>query len=137
MGLWEFLRQWQGSRHATGIVVSIAVHALLLAALFTNNPFFAMSTPGTKRGDALIVDLKSEPEPAAPGNAGPPPAAPSRPPSPPQRPAATARPAPSPKPAPATRAPAPRTPAAPVTPAPEPPTPVATPPIPPPDKPTP
>src|SRR5687768_13857130 len=106
MGLWEFLRQWQGSRHATGITVSIVVHALLLAALFTNNPFFAMSTPGPKPGDALIVDLKSEPAPAAPGNASPPPAAPPQAPAPRAVPA-PARPSPPPraKPAPAATTP--------------------------------
>src|SRR5687767_11027916 len=117
MGLWEFLRQWQGSRHVSGIALSVVVHALLLAALFTNNPFFAMSKPGAKRGDALIVDLKSEPSPAAPGNASPPPTAPPQSPAPRARAAATP-PAPSAKPAPAKPAPAAEP--APAKPAPEP-----------------
>jgi outer membrane biosynthesis protein TonB len=143
MGLWEFLRQWQGSRHATGITLSVLAHALLLAALFTNNPFFATSR--TKAGDALIVDLQSDPSPAAPGSAAPPPAAPPQPAAPRARPAATppsprARPAPpapvpaakpappADKPAPASETP-PRVASAPPTPAPpEPPAPQPAPP---------
>src|SRR6185436_2327945 len=78
MGLWEFLRQWQGSRHMTGITLSVLVHLLIVAALFTNNPFFAVGKPRIKAGDALIVDLKSEPAPAAAGSPAPPPVAPPR-----------------------------------------------------------
>jgi outer membrane biosynthesis protein TonB len=103
VSLWEFLRQWQGSRHATGITLSVLVHALVLAALFTNNPFFAMRKPATKPGDALIVDLKSDPSPAAPGNTSPP--APPRSPAPRAR-AAAAPPSPSARPAPVKPAPA-------------------------------
>jgi outer membrane biosynthesis protein TonB len=106
VGLWEFLRQWQGSRHATGITLSVLVHVLLLAALLTNNPFFGAGTPRAKKGDALIVDLTSDPSPAAPGSPSEPPPAPPQRPAPRAR-AATAPPSPSVRPAPPRPTPAP------------------------------
>jgi TonB family protein len=77
MGLMEFLRQWQGSRHAAGIGVSVAIHLLLLALAI------GIRLPGhrwdVKRGEPLIVELPRADDSPPPGTPGAP--APERPPT--------------------------------------------------------
>ena len=102
MGLGEFLRQWQGSRLAGGVALSVLLHLLVVAALLWGPPPFAKAT--AKRGEPLIVELPPAPDSPPPGTPGTP-----RPAAPPAAP-----PAPKPKPAPpsrtvvAARPPAPR-----------------------------
>ena len=107
MGLVEFLRQWQGGRLAGGVVLSVLLHLLLVAAVLWGPPPF--SKIAVKRGEPLIVELPVAPDSPPPGRPGAPPAAPvppKTPPSPPSRPAVAARPAP-PRPAPPVSEPAP------------------------------
>jgi TonB family protein len=108
MGLFEFLRQWHGSRLASGIGLSVLLHLLVVAAILWGPPPFPKTT--MKRGEPLIVELPSAPESPPPGSPGAPrPSAgpPSRParPSPPAPKATPARPSP---PVVAARPPAPR-----------------------------
>jgi TonB family protein len=98
MGLVEFLRQWQGSRRAGGIALSVALHLALVAAVLWGPPVSPTFT--VKRGEPLIVELSAAPESPPPGRpAGPPSPPPPRrtPPSPkasPARPVVAAKPAP-------------------------------------------
>jgi TonB family protein len=101
MGLVEFLRQWQGGRLASGVGLSVLVHALVVAVLFWGPPTFPKAA--VKRGEPLIVELPPAADSPPPGRPGTPAPTPPRPPVPPvQR-------APTP--------PAPRAPAAPSRPA--------------------
>jgi homeobox protein ESX1 len=115
MGLGEFLRQWQGSRLAGGVALSVLLHLLVIAALLWGPPPFAKTM--VKRGEPLFVELPPAPDSPPPGTPGAP-----RPATPPAAP-----PAPKPQPAPpartvvAARPPAPRA-EAPRAPAPTPPT---------------
>src|SRR5688572_5605899 len=104
MGLFEFLRQWQGSRLAGGIAVSVLLHLLVVAATLWGPPPF--ETPAVKRGEPLIVELPTARDSPPPGSPSPPsPAvAPARPtprtPPTPARAAVPSRPTPAPAPAP-------------------------------------
>lgn len=131
MGLFEFLRQWQGSRLAAGITLSVVLHLMVVAAIVWGPPPFPKMA--VKRGEPLIVELPSLPDspppgsPAAPAPAAPPP--PSRParPTPPRavvaaRPAPPAPRAPEPVRAPERRVESAPVPATPVPPAPDVPT---------------
>jgi TonB family protein len=93
MGLFEFLRQWQGSRLGSGIGLSVLLHLLVVAAILWGPPPFAKTT--MKPGEPLIVELPSAPESPPPGSPGAPrPAA-----APPSRPAPPSPPAPKAPPA--------------------------------------
>jgi outer membrane biosynthesis protein TonB len=106
MGLWEFLRQWRGSRAVSGIAASLFIHALVVAAVLWGAKLPLTPQWRAKPGDALIVELPNPEEAkASPGTpqapAGPvtpdaPPIAVKSPPSPPPAPPAQreARPAP-------------------------------------------
>jgi len=105
MGLFEFLRQWQGSRLAGGIALSVLLHLLVVAAMLWGPPPF--QTPAAvKRGEPLIVELPTARDSPPPGSPSPPsPAvAPARPaprtPPTAARAAVAARPTPAPAPAP-------------------------------------
>jgi TonB family protein len=103
MGLMEFLRQWQGSRVAAGIVVSVAIHLLLLAlAIGIRLP---SERYHVKRGEPLIVELPRAEDSPPPGLGGAP--------VPPQRSAPRAAPAAPAAPAPKVAAASPARPAAP------------------------
>ena len=126
MGLTEFLRQWQGSRLAAGIALSVLLHLMVVAAIVWGPPPF--QKPEVKRGEPLIVELPNGPDSPPPGRpSAPAPPAPAarvaRPPAPvtPPRPVVAARPTPTP--------PAPR-PVIAARPAPPPPAPSVTPPAP-------
>jgi TonB family protein len=112
MGLVEFLRQWQGSRLAGGIALSVALHLALVAAVLWGPP--ASPTFTVKRGEPLIVELPAAPESPPPGRPGSPPTPPPpRTPLPrkasPAPPAVAARPVPPrPEPRPAEPAREPR-----------------------------
>lgn len=112
MGLFEFLRQWQGSRLAGGIAVSVLLHLLVVAATLWGPPPFA--TPAVKRGEPLIVELPTARDSPPPGSPSPPsPAvAPVRPaprtPPTPARAAVASRAAPAPAPRVAEPVPAPQ-----------------------------
>lgn len=80
-------------RPLLGAAISVAVHALLLLALFWVPPGH---TPAQKRGDALIVDLPNLDEPANRGTPGPAPNEPPAPAAPPPKPSARPTP-PAPK----------------------------------------
>jgi len=120
MGLGEFLRQWQGSRMAGGVALSVLLHLLVIAALLWGPPPFPKAM--VKRGEPLFVELPPAAESPPPGTPGAPrPAArPAAPPGPKPQPAlpsrtiVAARP-PAPR-AEAPRAPAPPTPVTPPTP---------------------
>jgi TonB family protein len=97
MGLVEFLRQWQGSRLARGVALSVLLHLLVIAAMIWGPSGFHKSA--MKRGEALFVELPSVPDqspppgaPGAPRPATPPPAP--KAPSPPAPKAAPPRPSP-------------------------------------------
>jgi TonB family protein len=92
MGLFEFLRQWQGSRLAGGVGLSVLLHLLVVAAILWGPPPFPKTT--VKRGEPLIVELPNAPESPPPGSPGAP------------RPAAAPPPPPAPKSAPARPSPA-------------------------------
>lgn len=99
MGLVEFLRQWQGSRLAGGVALSVALHLALVAAVLWGPP--ASPTFTVKRGEPLIVELPAAPDSPPPGRPGSPPTPPPprRPPPPPRKappapPAVAAKPAP-------------------------------------------
>jgi TonB family protein len=107
MGLIEFLRQWPRGRLTTGVVVSVALHVALIAALVGGR--LPMTRYDVKRGEPLIVELPKgddSPPPGFPGAPEPRPAAPAPPapnvapvpPAPPE-PKAVAKPAPRPEPA--------------------------------------
>ena len=105
MGLFEFLRQWQGSRLAGGIALSVLLHLLVVAAMLWGPPQF--QTPAAvKRGEPLIVELPTARDSPPPGSPSPPsPAvAPARPaprtPPTAARAAVASRPTPAPAPAP-------------------------------------
>jgi TonB family protein len=114
MGLIEFLRQWQKSRMAVGIAVSVLLHVAVIVALMGGR--LPLTRVDVKRGEPLMVELPSAPDSPPPGRPGPEsggaPSAPA-PATPPAPPSPAARPAPAPK-APASRhaesAPAPRPP---------------------------
>jgi TonB family protein len=97
MGLFEFLRQWQGGRMAGGVVLSAFLHLLVIAlALWGPPPFPKVSV---KPGEPLIVELPPAADSPPPGSPAPPRpavASPPRPtavpPAPPRRPAVAARP---------------------------------------------
>src|SRR5438477_8757101 len=103
----ERLRAALSRRPPLGVVISLAIHAVLLFVLFWVPPGHKVTQ---KRGDALIVELPSLQEPAMHGTPGPgadapipaapepkarptPPAPPARPALPPRTPA-PARPTP-------------------------------------------
>ena len=92
MGLTEFLRQWQGSRLASGLALSVLLHLMVVAAILWAPPSFQRAA--VKRGEPLIVELPSGPDSPPPGR----PAAP----APAARPAPRQAPATPPRPAPAT-----------------------------------
>jgi TonB family protein len=110
MGLTEFLRQWQGSRRAGGIALSVLLHLMVLATMLWGPRSFERAA--VKRGEPLIVELPTGPDSPPPGRPAPPapaarpaPATPSRPavasrltPPPPPRPAVASRPIPPPPP---------------------------------------
>ena len=101
MGLFEFLRQWQGSRLAAGTALSVLLHVMVVAAALWGPPPFQKAA--VKRGEPLIVELPpaaDSPPPGSPSTPAPaaPPPAPARPPAPPARP--TPRPAPAAPPRP-------------------------------------
>lgn len=80
----EFLRQWQGSRRVVGLMVSVALHVLVLALVI------GVQLPRTrydlKRGEPLIVELPKGDDSPPPGRGGapePPPAATRATPAPP------------------------------------------------------
>src|SRR5688572_7770356 len=110
MGLFEFLRQWQGSRLAGGIALSVLLHLMVVAAILWGPPPF--QTPAVKRGEPLIVELPTAADSPPPGSPSPPsPAvAPARPlprtPTP-ARAAVASRPTPAPAPRVAESVPAP------------------------------
>src|SRR5688500_12782604 len=111
MGLFEFLRQWQGSRLVGGIAVSVLLHLLVVAATLWGPPPF--ETPAVQRGEPLIVVLLSardSPQPGSPSSPSPA-VAPVRPiprtPPTPARAAVASRPTPAPGPAPRVAAPVP------------------------------
>ena len=56
MGLLEFLRQWQGSRLAGGIALSVVLHLMVVAAILWGPPPFEKAV--VKRGEPLIVELR-------------------------------------------------------------------------------
>jgi len=101
MGLTEFLRQWQGSRLAGGIALSVLLHLMVVAAIVWGPP--PLQKAAMKRGEPLIVELPNGPDSPPPGRPSAPAPAPpaariARPPAPatPPRPVAPARPAPPP-----------------------------------------
>jgi protein TonB len=102
MGLMEFLRQWQRSRRAAGVTVSVALHLGVAALLLWGQ--VPLTRYDVKRGEPLIVELPKAEESPPPGLGGAPapqPAAPPAPPAPraqPAPPAQTAAPAPPPPP---------------------------------------
>jgi TonB family protein len=100
MGLWEFLRQWQGGRLVSGVLVSLLVHVVLAWAVLWGIHGELMPRWVPKRGDTIIVELPRPEEPGSPGR----PAAPAPPASRP----APAPPAPRPSPAPRQMPPPPR-----------------------------
>jgi TonB family protein len=128
MGLVEFLRQWQGSRMAGGVALSVLLHLLVVAGVLWGP---TLPTVTVKPGEPLIVELPEAPDSPPPGPPGRAPTPASRPPAP--RPAVAARPAP---PAPARPQPPrePRVASAPVAKAPERPAPPPEPAIPEPAK---
>jgi outer membrane biosynthesis protein TonB len=91
----ERVRQALRRKPPVGVAVSLLVHAALLLALISVHP---ARTPLPKRGDALIVELPTLPEPANAGTPGPQADAPAAP-APPAR-ALPARPAPPARPTP-------------------------------------
>jgi TonB family protein len=95
MGLWEFLRQWQGGRLAAGIVTSVLIHVLLAWAVLSGLSGSLSPRLVPKKGDTIIVELPKPDEPANAGNPSAPPA-PARPPAPPvpSRPSVASRPVP-------------------------------------------
>jgi TonB family protein len=98
MGLREFLRQWQGSRVAGGVALSVLLH-VVVAALVLWAPWPSPTTM-VKRGEPLIVELPPAPESPPPGSPAPAvrsPAPPAREAAPPPAPP-RARPAPKPAP---------------------------------------
>jgi TonB family protein len=92
MGLWEFLRQWQGGRLVAGVVTSVLIHVLLAWIVLSGLGGALLPRLVPKKGDTIIVELPKPDEPASAGN----PSAPARPPAPavPSRPSAASRPAP-------------------------------------------
>jgi protein TonB len=68
MGLMEFLRQWQGSRVAAGVVASVVLHVALIALAV------GIRLPGqrydVKRGEPLIVELPKADASPPPGLGG-------------------------------------------------------------------
>jgi TonB family protein len=102
MGLLEFLRQWQRGRLTAGVIVSVLLHAALLALLVGGG--LPVGKYDVKRGEPLMVELPKEddsPPPGAPGAPEPRPAAPpvAAPPAPPAPKVAATPPSPAPKPA--------------------------------------
>jgi len=94
MTLVEFLRQWQRGRLTVAVLASVLLHALLFVVLMEVHPRHAGL--GTKRGDALIVELPKDSEPAAagaPGVPAPRPATPSAATPPPSAGKASVKPA--------------------------------------------
>jgi outer membrane biosynthesis protein TonB len=117
----EFLRQWQPSRLAVGVALSIVLHLAVIAALMGGR--LPLTRYDVKRGEPLMVELPKAPDasppPGQPGTptpapaAAPAPAAPPAPkasPAPPAPPRVAKAPAAPPAPRPAERPPAPRTP---------------------------
>ena len=109
MGLVEFLRQWQGSRLAGGIALSVALHLALVAAVLWGPPVSPTLT--VKRGEPLIVELSAAPESPPPGRPGSPPTPPPARRTPPPRKASPAPPAVAARPAPPRPEPRPADPA--------------------------
>jgi TonB family protein len=109
MGLVEFLRQWQGSRLAGGIALSVALHLALVAAVLWGPP--ASPTFTVKRGEPLIVELPAAPESPPPGRPGSPPTPPPARRTPPPRKASPAPTAVAARPAPPRQEPRPAEPA--------------------------
>src|SRR5881296_3329080 len=67
MGLMDFLRQWQGSRLAAGVVASLALHLILIALAV------GVRLPGrydVRRGEPLIVELPKADDSPPPGPGG-------------------------------------------------------------------
>jgi TonB family protein len=104
MGLLEFLRQWQRGRLTAATVVSVLLHAALLAVLLGGR--LPATRYDVKRGEPLIVELPKADDSPPPGLAGAPVPAPAAraappaartvapaPPSPPPAPRAVAKPA--------------------------------------------
>jgi TonB family protein len=116
MGLMEFLRQWQRSRLAVGVVASIVLHVALIALAV------GVRLPGArfdvKRGEPLIVELPKGDDSPPPGLGGAPASAPSPPPAP-RAPSRSSPPAPKVAASPP-RAPEPARQSAPAAPRPEP-----------------
>jgi len=96
MGLTEFLRQWQGSRLASGLALSVLLHLMVVAAILWAPPSFQRAA--VKRGEPLIVELPSGPDSPPPGPPAAP--APAARPAPRQAPATPSRPAPATPPRP-------------------------------------
>src|SRR5438876_8020565 len=94
----EQLKAAVSRRPVFGIAMSVAVHAVLLLALFWVPPGHKLVQ---KRGDALIVELPNLQEPGGSGTPGPSPEAPV-----PAAPAVKAPAAPPARPTPPPRAPA-------------------------------
>lgn len=118
MGLLEFLRQWQRSRLAAGVALSVVLHVLLIGALAWKGAPWQKAA--VRRGEPLMVELP-------PADDSPPPGLPGRPTTRPSPPAA-----PAPKAPPTKAVPAPKAPPAPrVAPAPPPPAPKVAAPAPP------
>jgi TonB family protein len=86
MELLEFLRRWRPSHLVIGVVVSLLLHALVIAALFEVRPS-AMRKHETRRGETLIVDLPPADEKAAAGTPGAPQTVPAPKAAPPAKPA--------------------------------------------------
>jgi TonB family protein len=103
MGLVEFLRQWQGGRLVGGALLSVLLHAAIVAVLLWGPPPFPKMA--VKPGEPLIVELPTAPDSPPPGSpttkapAAPSPPAPKAARAAPPKPAIAAKPsAPPPEP---------------------------------------